>query len=287
MAVRYDFTAEVKPKTGPTLKLSKIIDVKRALPVSELPHHSVRIFPPTNIAASVHYPQIIHPIGSSTLQLRLDGIVKTNADVKTVEYWKLKRVSWKLEEHINTVAPSCAKHTPKDIDPASPDAASKKGVSRNEIRTIGAADLSSGWKSDYSPGGCVEMELDYQCAVNAKAACDMKTSESTGQVTHQLVVEMVVVQEYAPIAQPKHFTPTGIARILRMHFATTLTERAGLGVSWDNEAPPIYQDVPPSPPSYSCAVPFGEVESLSDLSDHSCSTCGRPSVEEAAPRYDE
>ena len=36
-----------------------------------------------------------------------------------------------------------------------------------------------------------------------------------------------------------------------MHFQTVLTERAGLGISWDNEAPPVYQDVPPSPPSYS------------------------------------
>ena len=47
--------------------------------------------------------------------------------------------------------------------------------------------------------------------------------------------------------------------ILRMHFATVLTERGGIGISWDNEAPPIYQDVPPSPPAYSEEIGEGLV----------------------------
>lgn len=251
ITVKYEFTAEVKPRHGPSLKLAKTINVKRALPVPELPHHSVRIFPPTNIAASVHYPQVIHPIGSNKLQLRLEGIVKTNADVNTVEYWKLKRLSWKLEEHLNTVAPACPKHSPsaKNTEATEESAVKNKGIRRTESRTIGSADLSSGWKSDYTPNGSVEMEVEYQCNSHSKSVCDMKSHDGT-EVTHQLVVEMVVVQEYAPINQPKHVTPTGVARILRMHFGTTLTERAGLGVSWDNEAPPIYKDVPASPPSY-------------------------------------
>ena len=29
-----------------------------------------------------------------------------------------------------------------------------------------------------------------------------------------------------------------------------VTERAGLGISWDEEQPPMYGDVPASPPSY-------------------------------------
>ncbi|KAK8117930.1 uncharacterized protein PG998_006211 [Apiospora kogelbergensis] len=266
VAVKYEFTAEVKPKQGPSLKLAKTIDVKRALPVPELPHHSVRIFPPTNIAASVHYPQVIHPIGSNKLQLRLEGIVKTNTDVNTVEYWKLKRLSWKLEEHLNTVAPACAKHSPSARNPDPEEAAAKKGIKRTESRTIGNADLSTGWKSDYSPNGTVEMEVEYQCNTHSKSVCDMKSHDGT-EVTHQLVVEMVVVQEYAPINQPKHVTPTGVARILRMHFGTTLTERAGLGVSWDNEAPPIYKDVPASPPSYDPPSYFPTIEEVPMAND--------------------
>lgn len=260
VAIRYDFTAEAKTKTGPAVKLTKRIDVKRSLPVPELPHHSIRIFPPTNIAASVHYPQVVHPVSTNTFTLRLDGIVKHNVEAKSVEYWKLKRLSWKLEETVETVAPACEKHAPKDT----PEAAAKKGAKRSDARTIAHADMHSGWKSDYSPSGCIEMEIEYQLAPGAKAACDIKSEDGT-EIAHQLVVEMVVVQEYAPVAHPKHVTPTGVARILRMHFGVNLTERAGLGVSWDNEAPPIYQDVPPSPPSYSCPIPYESVESVEDL----------------------
>ncbi|KAK7918040.1 arrestin n-terminal domain containing protein [Apiospora marii] len=295
VTVKYEFTAEVKPKHGPSLKLAKTINVKRALPVPELPHHSVRIFPPTNIAASVHYPQVIHPIGSNKLQLRLEGIVKTNADVNTVEYWKLKRLSWKLEEHLNTVAPACSKHSPsaKNPDATEEAAAKNKGIKRTESRTIGSADLSSGWKSDYTPNGSVEMEVEYQCNTHSKSVCDMKSHDGT-EVTHQLVVEMVVVQEYAPINQPKHVTPTGVARILRMHFGTTLTERAGLGVSWDNEAPPIYKDVPASPPSYDPPAYFPTIgeepvddpglnyETLDGQSDSEAARTARASIETGA-----
>ncbi|OTA99103.1 hypothetical protein M426DRAFT_68433 [Hypoxylon sp. CI-4A] len=258
VAIRYDFTAEATPKTGPAIKIAKTIDVKRSVQVPEIPHHSIRIFPPTNIAASVHFTQVIHPVSTNTFNLRLDGIVKHNPDAKSVEYWKLKRLSWKLEENMETVAPACDKHAPKDAETGLP---TKKGAKRTDARTIAHADMHSGWKSDYSPSGCIEMEI--QCALppSAKAACDIKSRDGT-EVTHQLVVEMVVVQEYAPTAHPKHITPTGVARILRMHFGVVVTERAGLGVSWDNEAPPIYQDVPPSPPSYSCDVPYESVEDL-------------------------
>ncbi|EMR70610.1 putative lmbr1 domain-containing protein [Eutypa lata UCREL1] len=246
VSIQYDFFAEVKPTTGPTLKLSKTIDVKRSLPVSDLPHHSIRVFPPTNIAASVHYPQVIHPIGGNKMELRLDGIVKHNVDVKSVEYWKLKRLSWRIEESLSTVAPACEKHTPK---PTEPDQAPKKGLKRSADRVIGSADLHSGWKADYGPDGKIEAEIEFHCDPNMKPACNLKSADGT-EITHQLVVEMVVVQEYAPTSNLKHITPTGVARILRMHFGVVLTERPGLGVSWDNEAPPIYQDVPPSPPRY-------------------------------------
>ncbi|CEP64000.1 Ldb19p LALA0_S09e07360g [Lachancea lanzarotensis] len=45
--------------------------------------------------------------------------------------------------------------------------------------------------------------------------------------------------------------PTGAARVLRMQFRQTITERSGLGIAWDDEVPPTYQDVRLlSPPSY-------------------------------------
>jgi hypothetical protein len=253
VSIAYEFKAEAVPKSDssshPVIKLEKTLDVKRSLPEHETPHHSVRVFPPTNIKASVHYPQAIHAIGNNTLSLRLDGLAKHNPKPNTIEYWKLKKLTWRLEETAKTIAPACPKHAPKD---ASAEQPAKKGLPRTDTRVIGEKTLFSGWKSNYGSitDSVVELELDYFLSKQAKYNCNTKSRDGT-EVTHQLMVEMVVSQEWAPISKPNMVTQTGVGRILRMHFQTVLTERAGLGISWDNEAPPVYQDVPPSPPSYS------------------------------------
>ncbi|KAI0481401.1 hypothetical protein F4859DRAFT_418500 [Xylaria cf. heliscus] len=277
LSIEYVFTAEARPRDGGLpLKLRRTIDVRRSLSVPPTPHHSVRIFPPTSITASVHYDAVVHPHGTSTFNLRLEGIGKQNTNARSVEYWKLKRLSWKLEENVSTVAPACRKHTPKTSAAAAEAGESgngngngneaKKGVTRTDTRVIAHADLHSGWKADYySSEGNVEAEIEYHTGGSSSrpVSCDVRGSDGT-EVTHRLVVEMVVSQEYVPLAHTRHVTPTGVARILRMNFAVVLTDRGGLGVSWDNEAPPIYQDVPPSPPSYARAVvQNGSVEDLS------------------------
>ncbi|KAL6942053.1 hypothetical protein ACO0QE_003217 [Hanseniaspora vineae] len=49
--------------------------------------------------------------------------------------------------------------------------------------------------------------------------------------------------------------PTGAARVLRMQFRITFTERSGIGIPWDDEVPPTYQDIKYlSPPSYDVAM---------------------------------
>lgn len=266
MAISYEFKAEALPKAGLPVKLEKIFDVKRSLPAPELPHHSVRVFPPTNIKASVHYPQVIHPIGTNTLTLRLDGIAKTNDKANTVEYWKLKKLTWRLEETAKTIAPACEKHSPKEPkDQAQEEQAAKKGVQRSETRIIGEKTLFGGWKSCYAgpTDSAVDIELEYALGKHNKYSCDLKARDGS-EVSHQLMVEMVVSQEWAPVGKPALVTQTGVGRILRMHFGTVLTERGGIGISWDNEAPPIYQDVPPSPPAYVEEMAIGAADGISE-----------------------
>lgn len=62
--------------------------------------------------------------------------------------------------------------------------------------------------------------------------------------------------------------PTGAARVLRMQFRLNVTERSGLGISWDEEVPPIYQDVRLlSPPSYENTVTKTSTPSLPSMYD--------------------
>jgi arrestin-related trafficking adapter 1 len=193
----------------------------------------------------------------------MDGIAKSNSNVNTMEYWKLKKLTWRLEETAKTVAPACEKHAPKDPkdsqQPQQPPP--KKGVQRTDTRIIGEKTMFNGWKSNYAGAddSTVEVELDYALSKHAKFSCDSKSRDGS-EVTHQLMVEMVVSQEWAPVGKPHLVTQTGVGRILRMHFGTVLTERGGIGISWDNEAPPIYQDVPPSPPAYSEEIGEGSID---------------------------
>jgi hypothetical protein len=271
--------------------MTRTIDVRRSLPVPETPHHSLRIFPPTNITASVHYDAVVHPYTTSNFTLRLDGIGRHNANARSVEYWKLKRLSWKLEEIVTTVAPACQKHAPKvpqENDADDDGNKTKKGVARSDTRVIAHADMQSGWKADYhSANGSIEAEIAYGTGGSSSrsVSCDLSGRDGT-EVTHRLVVEMVVAQEYVPLTHTRHVTPTGIARILRMNFGVVITDRAGLGVSWDNEAPPIYQDVPASPPPYERAmIQHGSVEDFALSPVYAGSGAMTPTEGEGSPAY--
>lgn len=121
----------------------------------------------------------------------------------------------------------------------------------------------------------------------ANVSCDISDPELGVYVSHTLIVELVVAEElvgerrkrtaglepvasnastasgntlspYASAASmlpslPAHApgVPTGAARVLRMQFKLPLVERSGLGIAWDDEVPPTYEDVRSlSPPHY-------------------------------------
>jgi hypothetical protein len=265
-SIEYVLKAVAIPKTGDPITLTKELDVKRALKPAEAPRHSIRIFPPTNLTAIVDLPVVIHPIGEFTAYLRIDGAVRRNPETKNQTHWKLKRVNWRLEETQKVISPACSKHALKAG--AGPD--EKKGVAHQEVRVLNTGELKSGWKCDYSNAdGSIEMEFSYSIRSDVPAICDIKAQDGT-EVAHSLIVELIVAEEIAPIRKPSQCTPTGVARVLRMHFTKTLTERSGLGISWDEEQPPLYENVPASPPGYGNVgvydgVPIPDYEELDQL----------------------
>lgn len=250
--IDYVLRGSITPKGAEPIKIVQNLDVKRAIQPPETPRHSIRIFPPTNLTANCELPTVIHPIGETMISMRIDGIVQRNAETKTQTHWKLKRLTWRLDETQKTISPACPKHAAKlgNVEEG------KKGMAHQDVRTIGQEEMKSGWKSDYSTAdGTIELEFPFSIKADAKPVCDMKAEDGT-EVSHVLIVEMIVAEEFAPIKRPSQVTPTGAARVLRMHFNTTLTERAGLGISWDEEQPPLYENVPASPPAYGVALPY-------------------------------
>lgn len=262
--IEYNLRASVITKDGDTIKLSKLLDVKRAIFAPEEPKKSIRIFPPTTITVHCNFPAVIHPVGEGDVSLRVDGVVKRNLEAQNQNQWKFKRVIWRLEETEKAISPACLRHA---IKLTGSDEA-KKGTPHQDTRTIGTGEIKTGWKGDYTTADG-RVELDFPISVNGdqKPRCDLKSEDGT-EVSHVLVVEIIVGDEYAPIKNPAKITPTGAARVLRMHFNIILSERAGMGISWDEERPPLYEDVPASPPGYINTYegpPIPDYEDLSPL----------------------
>ncbi|KAL2075563.1 hypothetical protein VTL71DRAFT_506 [Oculimacula yallundae] len=261
--IDYALRATVTPKNGESIKLMKSLDIKRAICPADTPRKSIRIFPPTNLTANCELPSVIHPIGQTMVSLRIDGSVKRNPDTKSQTQWKLKRLNWRLDETQKTISPACPKHALK----AGSDEA-KKGIAHQDVRTIGTDEMKSGWKADYStPDGSIELEFPMTIRGDSKPICDLKSEDGT-EVSHVLVVEMIVAEEFCPTNRPNQITPTGAARVLRMHFNTTLTQRAGMGISWDEEQPPLYENVPASPPGYGGFVEDYMGSPIPDIPDY-------------------
>lgn len=244
-SIDYYLCATATTATGAKINYRRTLDVRRAIfPGNE--KHSIRIFPPTNLTASVKLPPVIHAIGDFPVEMRLSGIVQNKPDSQT--RWRLRKLNWRIEETQKFIAPACAKHKNKV-------GGEGKGILHEDVRSIASEEVKTGWKTDFEKGE-IDVEFNAACNISLKPLCDVD-SQNGMSVRHNLVVEMVVAEEWAPMKKLSQATPTGAARVLRTQFHLLLTERSGMGISWDEEQPPVYEDVPVSPPTYveECDLP--------------------------------
>jgi hypothetical protein len=238
-SVEYWLKARAVTSTGEEIILKTPLTVRRAiLPGPE--RSSVRIFPPTNLTGRVVLPSVVHPIGSFPVQMTLSGVVEKSEESQT--RWRLRKMMWRIEEHQKIVSGACPKHAHKIGD--------GKGVLHQETRIVGHNEEKNGWKTDFdTAGGEINMEFEANIKPGSTPICDLEAQNGL-EVKHNLVIELIVAEEFCPNKNTKLVTPTGAARVLRMQFNLLVTERSGLGISWDEEMPPVYNDVPDSPPGY-------------------------------------
>ena len=239
--VEYLLEATAITSMSDSITVSQPITVQRALPPTN-DKTSIRIFPPTNLSVRVVLPSVIHPTGEFPVTMSLTGVVDTR--LKNIERrWRIRRMNWRLEEISKIISAACPKHAAKI-------GGEGKGIMHEDIRTLGSDDIKSGWKTDFdTAGGSIDFEWSAGFKANVKSCCDV-TSPTGLEVSHSLVLEIIVAEEQTMGVGINRAAPTGSARVLRMQFKVVLTERAGVGVSWDEELPPMYEDVPNSPPRY-------------------------------------
>lgn len=235
-----DYSLHVRAKTseGQETEFRRELQISRAIrPGPE--KHSVRIFPPTNLNLRVTLPNIVHPIGDFPVECRMTGITSKREETQT--RWRLKKLSWRIEEKETMISPACSKH-------ASKIGGEGKGVQYENTREVGSDELKQGWKTDFDDGQ-IEGEFMAWLDSSLKPQCGVDAPNGL-KIVHVLVMELVIAEEWAPNKKPQQATPTGAARVLRTQFSLNVTQRAGLGIAWDDEMPPMYEDVPASPPHY-------------------------------------
>jgi hypothetical protein len=243
-SIQYSLLATGVTSHGEKIILTYPLTLQRAIQPGP-DKSSIRIFPPTNLTGRVQLPPVVYPIGTFPVTMSLSGVVEKKGESQT--RWRLRKLSWRVEEHSKVISNPCPKHTHKVSE--------GKSILHSETRILGNDELKGGWKTDFDTvGGEIHMEFEASLATrsNHKATCDVE-SRAGVEVKHNLVLELIVAEEFCPNKNTQLITPTGAARVLRMQFALVVTERAGMGISWDEEMPPMYEDVPASPPGYGSA----------------------------------
>lgn len=243
-SVSYHLYVSAIASTGDLIELTCPLKLQRAIPPGR-DKASIRIFPPTNLTGRVVLPPVIHPIGTFPVQMTLSGVVEKKVDHEL--RWRLRKTMWRIEEHTKMVSKPCSKHEHK--------VAEGETVQNEDVKKVGEDELKTGWKTDFNTqGGEITLEFDAALSTrnNHKAVCAVD-SQARLVVNHLLVIELIVAEEFCPNKNKGLITPTGAARILRMTFKLVMTERAGMGISWDEETPPLYENVPDSPPGYGSA----------------------------------
>lgn len=240
-SIDYELVATIYPRAEQYKAMVANRPLKLARSILPGPEKtSQRVFPPTTLNAILTTPNIIHPGSHFMGTLAFTGI---QVDTKR---WKLKKINWRIDETSKVISPACKAHISRV-----PGNENKGGIEYSDVRIVGAGDIKEGWKTDWTAheGGRIELEVEFSTHIAAKPACDVDDSGEGGSgifVAHTMVIEAVVfeVQISGTPGNIVEALPNGSARVLRMQFPFVMTERSGLGISWDNEIPPMYRDIP-------------------------------------------
>lgn len=236
----YRFHASATSETKEAFEYSKPLFVNRALRRGN-DKNAKRIFPPLSICMNVTTPSVVFPTGPFNIMAHMTGVTCKLADRSM--RWRLSKLDWRIVEKEKFISPACRKHIASL-------GGQGDGVAHEHTRVLAAAELRSGWKSDYAEDS---IDCEIVCTMEAASRANTTVQPTAGghlTMSHALHIELVFAEDLVMNDRPGRATPTGNARVLRTQFPLVVTTRSGMGVAWDDEQPPLYEDVPESPPVY-------------------------------------
>lgn len=248
--IKYELFACARGIENDIIRFQQPLTIQRAQEGSVL-RNFLRTFPPTNIIVAIAFPPTIHANQDFPMKVRITGVVSQLAE-HIQQRFCVRKISWRIEEHTSAIAPACPKHAHKhgpSNEGSSAHGINDRGKLRRACpREIGHGHLKRGWKTNYASS---EIEAKIIICLNSSLnpVCDIK-SLSGLEVWHRLALVIIIAEEKAVGRNPELVSSTGKVRVLCTSFKVVLTERSGIGTSWDNEQPPVYENIGGGPPEY-------------------------------------
>lgn len=254
VSISYEFEAEAcirrkgqLSRTPRIVTLKRSLNVARSLSVPNSTLYSRCIFQAAGIEIGCHFGSIIDPNSTHNVRLTMDGLLSYAGNGENVQIWRLCKCFWRLEETAKTTALACDRHT-NEIEGFEDDKVQK----RSKVVVLGEDGIYSGWNSDDTLG---TLAMEFAFSLKKTKGRAINYTHDTGhrnevEVTHALVVELVLVKEYFPKGRPDQSIRTGVARILRTQYRVVLSDYARVSNLPVDECLPLYQELFPSPPIY-------------------------------------
>jgi len=186
----------------------------------------LRKFPDTSVKCKIFLPTSIHPNSGFLVTIQFTGFKEDNGDV-----WRIDSLSWMLKEYGAIISLPCfqhARHTPIH------------GFVHEEKKTVGVGRIGKGFK--YTDAQKSECHVEFEFFSSSDTTSDV-SGPSGIEISHELTLDFTVF-----LAKKGAGLST---RVLSMKCPVVISSRPGMGISWDNETPPIYDHIKDlGPPQY-------------------------------------
>ncbi|WZH45463.1 LDB19 domain-containing protein [Fusarium acuminatum] len=233
------------PRSQPSENIasSRTIQVARSIPIPSTQAISNRIYQANGIEVSCRFNSVMNPTGKNKAILTMGGLRSYPGNGEDIQFWRVCKGTWILEETVETTAVACIEHAHGN--------GAERSTTRKKTKALGESSFYDGWATD-DQAGSLSMEFPFSTRTRS-----MKFTQDTGDcgdtfITHALVLELQLMKETYPKGRSDLSVGTGVGKILRSEHRVVFSDYARLSSSGDahEENLPCYHDLWPRPPIY-------------------------------------
>ncbi|KAM0345045.1 hypothetical protein ACHAPU_006931 [Fusarium lateritium] len=225
------------------ITISRTLPVARSITVSSVRGLSHRIYPTNGIEVCCSLNSVMCPRGTNKATLTIRGLRSCPGNGEDVQFWRVCKGTWILEETVKTTAIGCTEHAREDLNELS--------TALKNRRALGETSFYDGWTTD-DAAGTLNMQFPFSTRKQSTQYCQDTGDHGDTSITHALVLELQLMKEIYPRGRADLSVRTGVGKVLRSEHRVVFSDYTKLSdfVDGDEERLPCYHDSWPRPPIY-------------------------------------